>query len=191
MQLSLIDIAKGLAVHLGLFAFVLVLLAEIRASSARLRGPYVGAALGLTAVVGMLMPIHVGPGLFLDPRGVMVSLAGAFGGPRGGFVAALLTGGFRLVEGGSGAVVATISITFYALAGIAVAAVARVRCRPIQVRDLPPLVILQLVVMLSGFAFFASQTTLALFPIVAPMLGGMIVVATPALGLLLVRAEER
>lgn len=62
----------------------------------------VGSVFGILCIVGMLVPIQPSPGVIFDPRTVMLSMAGLFGGPVSAFIAAILAGGYRLYLGGSG-----------------------------------------------------------------------------------------
>jgi len=61
-----------------------------------------GALFGVAAVLGMLRPLVLGPGVIFDGRSVMVSLCTLFFGPWAGGVAVALTAGGRLVLGGAG-----------------------------------------------------------------------------------------
>jgi diguanylate cyclase (GGDEF)-like protein/PAS domain S-box-containing protein len=61
-----------------------------------------GVLFGGICVVGMMTPIVMIPGVIFDARSVVLSMAGLFGGPLGGGVAALIAGGYRLWLGGSG-----------------------------------------------------------------------------------------
>lgn len=61
-----------------------------------------GAIFGGICIIGMILPIELTPGLIFDPRTVILSMAGLFGGPVVSVVAAALTGGYRLFIGGGG-----------------------------------------------------------------------------------------
>ncbi len=61
-----------------------------------------GGLFGCICVIGMMVPIEVGMGVIIDPRSVVISMAGLFGGP---IVAAVTVGiavGYRLFIGGGG-----------------------------------------------------------------------------------------
>ena len=61
-----------------------------------------GGLFGAIGVVGMLMPMRLGPGVFYDGRSIILSLAGVFAGPEAAAVAALVCGAFRVHVGGDG-----------------------------------------------------------------------------------------
>lgn len=61
-----------------------------------------GALFGAAAVLGMLRPLTLWPGLIFDGRSVVLSLCALFFGPWAGVPAALLTGGYRIALGGVG-----------------------------------------------------------------------------------------
>lgn len=62
-----------------------------------------GTLFGAAAVVGMLRPLNLGPGLIFDGRSVMVSLCALFFGPWAALVAFALPAASRILMGGMGA----------------------------------------------------------------------------------------
>jgi PAS domain S-box-containing protein len=62
----------------------------------------VGAMFGGAAIFGMLHPIKIVEGVIIDARVVLVALAGTFGGPLSGLIAALSVAGYRIYLGGAG-----------------------------------------------------------------------------------------
>ncbi|MCW2235789.1 hybrid sensor histidine kinase/response regulator [Azospirillum canadense] len=121
----------GLAQNIGLFAVVVMAFLQIRARAPSPTSLLAQALLGLlfggAAILGMVDPIRVAPGLFVDGRNVIVALAGPFAGPAGCVVAALAAGGFRWWMGGAGAVAGVASLAGASLVGIAFHAIARRR----------------------------------------------------------------
>jgi len=61
-----------------------------------------GLIFGGVCIIGMILPIEVMPGVIFDPRTVVLSMAGLFGGPVVSVIAAALAGGYRLFLGGGG-----------------------------------------------------------------------------------------
>ena len=51
-----------------------------------------GAIFGGICVIGMILPIVVTPGVIFDPRTVVLSMAGLFGGPVTSVIAATIAG---------------------------------------------------------------------------------------------------
>lgn len=78
-----------------------------------------GLFFGAICIVGMLMPIEIEAGVIFDPRTVVLSMAGLFGGPVVALVAGALAGGFRLYLGGPGASVGVATIVAAVLLGLA------------------------------------------------------------------------
>jgi len=78
-----------------------------------------GALFGLIAVLGMSMPVHFSTGIIIDPRSVIISMAGFFGGPLTGIPAMLIAGGYRLSLGGAGAVAGSLVVFLTGVTGIA------------------------------------------------------------------------
>lgn len=61
-----------------------------------------GIVFGGICVVGMFSPIEASPGVIFDPRSVVLSISGLFGGPIVAIIAAVIAGGYRLLLGGGG-----------------------------------------------------------------------------------------
>ena len=61
-----------------------------------------GVVFGSAAVIGMLRPFVMGPGLIFDGRSVMISLGALFFGPWAGAVACGMTIPLRVLQGGPG-----------------------------------------------------------------------------------------
>ncbi|MFH7319950.1 LytS/YhcK type 5TM receptor domain-containing protein [Desulfurivibrio sp. D14AmB] len=77
-----------------------------------------GLLFGGAAVVGMLNPLVLGPGLIFDGRSVMISLCGLFYGPWAAGVAGLLTIVARLEMGGAGAFTGVMTTITALVAGL-------------------------------------------------------------------------
>ena len=75
-----------------------------------------GVLFGGAAILGMLHPLNLGPGLIFDGRSIMVSLCALFFGPWAVAVAGTLTIGLRLFLGGTGMI--TGSLVILSSAGI-------------------------------------------------------------------------
>ncbi|MEI7635050.1 MAG: PAS domain S-box protein [bacterium] len=77
-----------------------------------------GAVFGGAAVIGMMHPLVLQPGVFIDGRSVMISLCGLFFGP----VAVAVAGGmaliYRILQGGMGVITGVLVILSSALAGL-------------------------------------------------------------------------
>jgi len=87
-----------------------------------------GLLLGGTAVVGMMTPWQVLPGVVFDGRSVLVSLAGLFGGWLSALLAATPPILYRLAAGGDGVLTGSVVVAVSALLGTA--AHHHCRCRP-------------------------------------------------------------
>jgi LytS/YehU family sensor histidine kinase len=69
-----------------------------------------GGIFGGICIIGMMLPIKIIPGVIFDPRTVVLSMAGLFGGPVASVIAAALTGGYRLFLGGGGVYVGSLVV---------------------------------------------------------------------------------
>jgi len=80
-----------------------------------------GFLYGIGAVIGMLQPVVLKPGVIFDGRSILISIAGLFFGPIAAFMAALMVIAVRLFQGGPGVwvgcltalVSATVGTIFY------------------------------------------------------------------------------
>jgi diguanylate cyclase (GGDEF)-like protein/PAS domain S-box-containing protein len=78
-----------------------------------------GALFGGICVIGMLLPVEVTPGVIIDPRSVILSMAGLFGGPIVAAITAVIAITYRLFVGGDGVyvgVVVVLACTSFGLA---------------------------------------------------------------------------
>ncbi len=62
-----------------------------------------GILFGLVALVGMMNPLVLGPGLIFDGRSVVLSLCAFFFGPLSGVIATVMAATYRAMQGGDGA----------------------------------------------------------------------------------------
>lgn len=78
-----------------------------------------GLLFGAVAVLGMMMPFTLMPGIIFDGRSIIISIAGLFGGPLTAGIAALICGAYRVYLGGAGAWVGVSVIVEAAIVGSA------------------------------------------------------------------------
>jgi len=79
---------------------------------------YHGILFGLGAMIGMLHPVVIKPGLIFDGRSVLISLAGLFFGPVAAVTSGLMALLLRISQGGPGMYVGCSIITTSAAIGI-------------------------------------------------------------------------
>ncbi|KUO57946.1 MAG: hypothetical protein APF84_16280 [Gracilibacter sp. BRH_c7a] len=76
-----------------------------------------GILMGSTAVIGMIFPLTVSPGLIFDGRSVILSLSGLFFGPLASAISGLMALVFRVYQGGTGVIMGTFVIIMSAAVG--------------------------------------------------------------------------
>jgi PAS domain S-box-containing protein len=76
-----------------------------------------GTLFGATAVLGMLRPLTLQPGLFFDGRSVVISLCALFFGPLAAALAGVITIGYRVWLGGVGTLMGALVVVSSALIG--------------------------------------------------------------------------
>ncbi|MCW2245354.1 PAS domain S-box-containing protein [Azospirillum fermentarium] len=84
----------------------------------RLRGLTLGVFFGAAAVLSMLQPAEVAPGIITDARAIMSALAALFGGPLAALPAIVLPATYRLWLGGVGAPAGVAGVILAGLAGL-------------------------------------------------------------------------
>ena len=77
-----------------------------------------GVLFGVVTIIGMMNSLKVMPGLIFDGRSIILSLAGAFGGPVTALVSMLISASYRIYLGGPGALMGVLVITESALLGV-------------------------------------------------------------------------
>jgi PAS domain S-box-containing protein len=77
-----------------------------------------GAVLGGIGIGVLLTPWTMSPGLFFDARSILFSLAGLFFGAVPALTAAVITGVFRLLQGGEGALLGAAAIFVFTAIGL-------------------------------------------------------------------------
>lgn len=78
-----------------------------------------GLLFGGMAVVSMLFPVEPVDGVIFDGRGIVVALAGPFGGGYGALIAGAIAGAYRLLVAGPGAMAGALGIAASAMFGFA------------------------------------------------------------------------
>lgn len=76
----------------------------------RLRTAAAGLLFGAVAILGMFIPVLLMPGVIVDARSVILSMAALFGGWRVSLIAGLMAGIYRFWLGGDGAIVGILVI---------------------------------------------------------------------------------
>ncbi len=106
----------------------------MRGRSGRAAALLQGLLFGCAAVIGMLRPLVLEPGLIFDGRSVMISLAGLFFGPLAALTAAAMAAVVRVAQGGIGATMGVLVISSAALLGMLFHARRRPVAAPVSVR---------------------------------------------------------
>lgn len=150
-----------------------------------------GVLFGSICLIGMLAPVVLQPGLIFDARSVVLSMAGLFGGPLAGAVAALMAGSYRLWLGGAGVWVGLGNIFLPLLLGLLYRHLClrgRLSIGPWQLLAFGVLVHVQVVLLLALLP--TPQAYLSLQQIGVPILL-VLPLATLILGLLLRDIDQR
>jgi len=150
-----------------------------------LRSVLQGMIFGIGAIAAIMAPAHLGVGVMVDARGIIIGFAAAFGGWPAALVAVVIGGGYRLWLGGMGAMPGTAGIILAGLLGLSWRYFLRPRSR-VQARHL---VVLGLVVscyLLTGIGMgYASLW--ALLSVIGPYMVSTSVIGAVLLGLFVER----
>ncbi len=112
-----------------------------------------GLVFGGASIIGMLRPFVMAPGLIFDGRTILISLGGLFFGPLAAGVAALMTTGLRVVQGGPGATMGVMTILSSAAIGAGFHYAYRQRSGEWPIRDL----------LVFGFVVHAAMLSMTIF----------------------------
>lgn len=78
-----------------------------------------GLLYGIVAVIGMMNPLKLLPGIFFDGRSIVISIAGLFGGPIAALIAVVIAATYRIWLGGAGTFIGICVISESAALGVA------------------------------------------------------------------------
>ncbi|MEW6645768.1 MAG: EAL domain-containing protein [Pseudomonadota bacterium] len=102
--MKLLDIIHNIALLVALAALYQVVISRLLFRS--VGGQIVfGLLFGTVAILGMLAPVSLTPGIIFDGRSIILAVAGLIGGPLVALVSVLVSSAFRLWLGGGGTAV--------------------------------------------------------------------------------------
>ncbi len=189
------NILLTLGHQVGLLTTVVVALALIRSTAGsvfRLHQQLIaGVLFGGAAILGMLDPINLAPGIIADARNVIIAVSGPFAGPWAALVAAVLAAGCRWSVGGEGAPAALLGLAGSALVSIGFASVHGRFGREIRARDLLVLATLVSVVNLGSFLLLPGKIIGQFFGTLALPLILTNFIGIGILGLILLAERQR
>lgn len=77
-----------------------------------------GLLFGLVAIVGMMNPLKLQPGVIFDGRSIILSIGGLFGGPIAAILSAIISSTYRIYLGGAGTLMGTSVIVSSSMLGV-------------------------------------------------------------------------
>jgi diguanylate cyclase (GGDEF)-like protein/PAS domain S-box-containing protein len=140
-----------------------------------------GVVMGTGSILSMMTNFEAQPGLFFDARAALVAIAGFFGGPPAGLLAALIAVTYRFWSGGVGAPAGGVGIACVAAIGIVGSRL--VAGREIRKRHVVGLAAATAASSMVGAAFLPPAAKIAATPFIAGPGAGLIFVATLLAGL--------
>ena len=150
-----------------------------------------GCLFGGICVIGMMLPIEVTPGVIFDPRSVILSMAGLFGGPVVAAISALIAGGYRIWIGGGGVYVGVAVVIACSSLGLAY----RYACHKGWFKiGIPQLLVFGFIVHVVEVLLFTQLPADVVSKVMSTIALPLIITFTPAtafLGLLLKDVENR
>ncbi|MEN3791147.1 diguanylate cyclase [Fulvimarina sp. MAC3] len=128
------ELLLGMVNSLGVFALVTLAYAYILRGTDKgaVRSILIGIMFGTGGCLAIANTTEFVPGLFIDPRAVMLVLAAPFGGTLSAVIAAAMTVALRLYDGGVGAPAGVANIVSTAILGIAFTKLAIGKTLPIS-----------------------------------------------------------
>ena len=148
-----------------------------------------GVLFGGMAVIGMLRPLQLEPGLFFDGRSVMLSICALFYGPLASAIACLMALACRLALGGSGMVMGIFTIFSSAAVGLVAHRLYRTSGRALTVRHLFLFGILVHLALLAMAFSFPLNKALAIIEAIGPPVLALYPLATILVGKILLDQE--
>ncbi|SHF52076.1 EAL domain-containing protein [Acidocella aminolytica] len=186
-----LELIKAAAFLLALSMLQGLIARLLRPRFRRLSEAASGLVFGVICIFGMMDPIHFLPGIFFDPRSVVLSMAGLFGGTLAAAIAALVAGSYRVWLGGSGAPIGVSTIIVSTLFGLLFRYANKKRLVAINVVSLLVFGLLLHVVEVLMFTQLPDITALQVMKKLALPLLLTFTPATAILGLMLKDADQR
>jgi diguanylate cyclase (GGDEF)-like protein/PAS domain S-box-containing protein len=150
-----------------------------------------GLIFGTVCVIGMMQPINLAPGLIFDGRSVVLGMAGVFGGPLVGAIAATIAATYRMSLGGAGAFVGVAVILTSVLFGLAYRHALQRKMVSATPLGFLLLGVVMHVAALMWFTLLPAQFALAVFGTLAFPYLVVLAPATALLGILLQDLEQQ
>ncbi|MGX1309547.1 diguanylate cyclase [Amorphus suaedae] len=177
------ELAKALLHNLSPLAFVAVAFSLIPQRLGRMEHALlVGVLFGFGSLLAMLDPVELRPGVMVDSRTTMLTLAGFFAGPAAGLVAAAVSIAFRIHIGGAGALAGCLVIAISTAVGLLGYYVLRAREERIGFRALVILALLSplasLAVLLFPWSVVETYLAETFLPLSAARILGVIALGT-------------
>ena len=127
-----------------------------------------GLLFGVSAILGMLMPLVLEPGVIFDGRSIILSVAGLFGGPLTALIAAVTSSAYRAYIGGPGMLVGIATIILSSSIGAAYFSLNRGRRNLLTPLHLIVFSLLVNIPMLYLFTYIPGLTTTTVLTQLAP-----------------------
>lgn len=115
----ILDLSISLLDSVGLMALLSVVMGTLlRSRLGRVqKSVAIGFLFGGGAIISMMSPMPIAPGVIVDGRSVIVGLGAAFGGIPAAILSAVIAASYRLYLGGAGAIVGATGIIVAAVLG--------------------------------------------------------------------------
>ena len=150
-----------------------------------------GLLFGVICVIGMESPVTLASGVIFDPRSVIISLSGVFGGPIAGAIAGVIAGGYRAYLGGGGAPVGVAVVIACVALGIGFQIAAKRRLVPINALTLLAFGLLVHVVVIGIFTQLPAPVVEKVMNTIALPFVVAFTPATMVLGMILSYIDDR
>jgi PAS domain S-box-containing protein len=118
MAASVLALFQNIALILALTTLQHLVLARLQPGASQLPAPLGGVLFGAMALLSMYMPINIVPGIWIDARVILVTLAGLFGGPVAVGIAVTPVLIYRILLGGDGVLGGSAAVLLGGLLGI-------------------------------------------------------------------------
>lgn len=150
-----------------------------------------GVLFGIAAIIGMLHPLVLAPGLIFDGRSIMISISGLFFGPLAAAVSAGMALALRLQQGGPGALMGTLVILSSALIGVLYHRSKKGIVEVVPAKELLGMGLVVHALMVLLMFTLPPESALATFRLLGPSVITVYPLATVLIGSILSEAHER
>ncbi len=188
---ALSELSQNIALLIALVFVYSLLVPRFQRFSTRWQNLIQGIVFGLFGILEIVLALPIQPGVLLDGRGIIISMAAYLGGASSGLIAALMVVIFRLLLRGPGALPAIPNTLVFVLIGLALAGYERRKANRLGTHWFLIAGVLNAANQIASIWLFPSELGLSLFQHTVVPIAILFPIGTWMLGALLRNQQQQ